>query len=76
MVCFLSQRQKNVLINSYSSNVPDRKYGVPQGSILGTLNGKILYESDSVKYFEIQIDKNLTWKRQINQIKPMLCDLN
>ena len=32
------------------------------------LNGKRLYEADSVKYSEIQIDKRLTWKQQINHV--------
>ena len=32
------------------------------------LNGKRLYESDSVKYLGIQIEKfTLTWKQKINQ---------
>ena len=30
------------------------------------LNGKRLYETDSVRYLRIQIDKRLTWKQQIN----------
>ena len=30
------------------------------------LNGKRLYETDSVRYLGIQIDKRLTWKQQIN----------
>ena len=30
------------------------------------LNGERLYETDSVKYLGIQIDKRLTWKQQIN----------
>ena len=30
------------------------------------LNGKRLYETDSVKHLAIQIDKKLTWKQQIN----------
>ena len=29
------------------------------------LNGKKLYEKDSVKYLEIQIGKSLTWKQKI-----------
>ena len=32
------------------------------------LNGKKLYETDSVKYLGIQIDKRLTWKQQINHV--------
>ena len=32
------------------------------------LNGKGLYEADSVKYLEIQIDKRLTWKHQNNHV--------
>ena len=32
------------------------------------LNGKRLYETDSVRYLEIQIDKRLTWKHQINHV--------
>ena len=30
------------------------------------LNGKRLYEADSVKYLGIQFDKIFTWKQQIN----------
>ena len=29
------------------------------------LNGKNLYETDSVKYLGIQLDKNLTWKQEV-----------
>ena len=29
------------------------------------LNEKMLYEIDSVKYLEIEIDKRLTWKQQM-----------
>ena len=32
------------------------------------LNGKKLYETDSVKYLGIEIDKRLIWKQQINHI--------
>ena len=32
------------------------------------LNGKRLYETDSVKYLGIHIDKRLTWKQQINHV--------
>ena len=32
------------------------------------LNGKGLYETDSVKYLGIEIDKRLTWKQQINHV--------
>ena len=32
------------------------------------LNGKKLYETDSVKYLGIQIDKRLTWKQHINYV--------
>ena len=32
------------------------------------LNGKKLYETDSVKYLRIQIGKRLTWKQQINHV--------
>ena len=32
------------------------------------LNGKRLYETDSVKYLGTQIDKRLTWKQQINHV--------
>ena len=33
-----------------------------------TLNGKRLYETDSVKYLGILIDKKLTWEQQINHV--------
>ena len=33
-----------------------------------TINGKRLYETDSVKYLGIQIDQTLTWKQQINHV--------
>ena len=39
------------------------------------LNGKWLYETDSVKYLEIQIDKRLTWK-QINHVAAKLNEVN
>ena len=29
---------------------------------------KKLYESDSVKYFEMQINQSLTWKQQFNNV--------
>ena len=32
------------------------------------VNGKMLYETDSVKYLGIQIDKILTWKQQIHHV--------
>ena len=32
------------------------------------LNRKRLYETDSIKYLGIQIDKRLTWKQQNNHI--------
>ena len=35
------------------------------------LNGKRLYETDSVKYLGIQADKRLTWKQQINHVALM-----
>ena len=36
------------------------------------LNGKRLYEINSVKYLGIQIDKRLTWKQQINNVAPKI----
>ena len=33
-----------------------------------TLNGKSLYERDSVKFLGGQVDKSLSWKRQINYV--------
>ena len=40
------------------------------------LNGKKLYETDSVKYLGIQIDKRLTWKQYINQVALKLNKVN
>ena len=40
------------------------------------LNGKKLYETDSVRYLGIQIDKRLTWKRQINHVALKLNKAN
>ena len=40
------------------------------------LNGKRLYETDSVKYLRIQIDKRLTWKQQINHVALKLSKSN
>ena len=40
------------------------------------LNGKRLYETDSVRYLGIQIDKRLTWKQQINHVAPKLNKAN
>ena len=40
------------------------------------LNGKRLYETDSVKYLGIQIDKRLTWKQQINHVALKLNKAN
>ena len=40
------------------------------------LNGKRLYETDSLKYLGIQIDKRLTWKQRINQVALKLNKVN
>ena len=40
------------------------------------LNGKRLYETDSVKYLGIQIDKRLTWKQHINHVTIKLNKAN
>ena len=40
------------------------------------LNEKRLYETDSVKYLGIQIDKKLTWKQQINHVALKLDESN
>ena len=32
------------------------------------LNGKKLYQTDSVKYLGMYIDKNLTWKHHVNNV--------
>ena len=40
------------------------------------LNEKRLYETDSVKYLGIQIDKRLTWKQQINHVTLKLNKAN
>ena len=40
------------------------------------LNGKRLYETDSVKYLGIQIEKRLTWKQQINHVALKLNKAN
>lgn len=36
------------------------------------VNGKRLYEPDSIKYRGIHIDKSLTWKQQINHVVAKL----
>ena len=40
------------------------------------LNGKRFYETDSVKYLGIQIDKRLTWKQHINHVALKLIKAN
>ena len=40
------------------------------------LNGKRVYETDSVKYLGIKIDKTLTWKQQINRVALKLNKAN
>ena len=40
------------------------------------LNGKTLYQTDSVRYLGIQIDKRLVWKQQINHVALMLNKAN
>ena len=40
------------------------------------LNGKRLFETDSVRYLGIQIDKRLTWKQQINHVALKLDKAN
>ena len=40
------------------------------------LSGKRLYETDSVKYLRIQIDKRLTWKQHINHVARKLNKAN
>ena len=40
------------------------------------LNGKRLYETDSVKYLGIQIDKRLTWKQYVNHVALKLNKAN
>ena len=40
------------------------------------LKGKRLYETDSVKYLGIQIDKRLTWKQHINHVALKLNKAN
>ena len=40
------------------------------------LNGKRLYETDSVKYLGIHIDKRLTWKQRINYVALKLNKAN
>ena len=40
------------------------------------LNGKRLYETDSVKYLGIQINKRLTWKQHINHVSLKLNKAN
>ena len=32
----------------------------------------MIYESDSVKYFEMQINQSLTWKQQFNNVAVIL----
>ena len=41
-----------------------------------TLNGKSLYERDSVKFLGGQVDKSLSWKRQINHVVVKLDKAN
>ena len=40
------------------------------------LNGKRLYETDSVKYLGIQIDKRIIWKQQVNHVALKLSKAN
>ena len=40
------------------------------------LNGKNLYETDSVRYLGIKIDKRLTWKQQITHVALKLNKTN
>ena len=40
------------------------------------LNGKRLYETDSVKYVRIQICKSITWKQQISHVAVRLNKFN
>ena len=40
------------------------------------LNGKRLYETNSVKYLGVKIDKGLTWKEQINNVSMKLNKAN
>ena len=40
------------------------------------LNGKRLYKKDSVKYLGIQIDKRLTWKKELNHMALKLKSAN
>ena len=40
------------------------------------LNGRRLYEKDSVKYLGIQIGKSLTWKKQVNHVAIKLNKVN
>ena len=40
------------------------------------LNGKKLFESDSVKYLGVKIDRNLTWSHQINNVSLKLNKAN
>ena len=39
-------------------------------------NGKRLYKTDSFKYLDIQIEKSLTWKQQINHMTIKLNKTN
>ena len=40
------------------------------------LNGRRLYETGSVNYLGIQIDKNLKWKQQVNHVVIKLNQTN
>ena len=40
------------------------------------LNGKKLYQTDSVKYLGMYIDKNLTWKHHVNNVAIKLSTAN
>ena len=40
------------------------------------LNGKMLYETESVKYLRFQIDKSLAWKQKIKHVAVKLNKTN
>ena len=64
----MSVKQK-LLCLVYLKKQPDHKLKIK-------LNGKKLYNTDSVTYLGIDLDKYLTWKHQINNVTIKLNEAN